>query len=152
MSEVIPISPASGDSPSADDKKPLDNRVIVAGVLGLVLLIAFGIWVARSAFDAAFGPAEPQPMDITINSGESLAAVVGYDAAIQVAEENGLPITAKLISPTLSADDARKLAGSATDVVRVRVQVMPGDRITMTADENGKHVPGTPIIYTPAPR
>ncbi len=153
MSDISSITPSQGSLRGSDPRKP--SRKPLAGevqryVLGAVLiaiLIAFALALAIRWFSAA----EPQEVELTIAPGESLAELVGYPAAIEIAEENGLPITAKLISPTLSAADARKVE-PATDVVRVRVGVMPGAKISMTVDSNGVRVPDTPIIYTPAPR
>lgn len=150
MSDITSISGSQGSLRGSDPRKSsrkslsdIGQGYVLGAIAVAVILIAFAFWL--------FSPAEPQEVELTIGPGESLAELVGYPAAIEIAEENGLPITAKLISPTLSAADARKVE-PATDVVRVRVGVNPGDRLGMTVDSDGVRVPDTPIIYTPAPR
>lgn len=111
-----------------------------------VLPFALVMSIFATALLLSAKPTKMLTVHCTVMPGSSLVDCFGtskrafYDS-IAFAERYGLPVNATLIGSILKPGDAIKLyGGNGTDVVRVSVNVSPGDEVIVPTDSQGNYV------------
>ncbi len=123
--------------------RPVIGTIIVG--VALILFLIIGLWLMQ--------PPKPTPMQHTFSAGDKgLATQVGDDEAIGIAQRYGLSVEAKLMTANPSPKTAREFLRKPTSLVRLTVDVFPGDVVTWQVDRDGKVVPGSGKYQEAHPR
>ena len=142
------VNASLADQPDSEKAEIKRSFKLLGFFLPPLLLMLVAIWFMSPAVVTT------HTVKHEIAQGETLAALVGFENALDVAKAQGIKLDAKLISPVLSPDDARRLiTGHGTDVVSVTARIHPGSLLTWDVYDNGDHkgqiVRGS-VIYTRA--